>query len=244
MAKCAISGTLEGRPVNIQRDSACSQSAVTASLVSPDLYIPGKTVTLRGIGGEFTFSIALMNLDCMLVSGKVEIAVINGFPMDVLLGHDLDSTCGDILKKELFVLTRAQARKEIDDFVQAEQNLFELQGELTDLFQDDTVSSQVMTDGQTSHHATVDNHSSLPLEVSDEHDECNVATDVSSIPANSPTNHQDGVAVTRVNTDSIPDITSSNQKVNKQPSYLEVDRETLVQLQQTDQSLAGIRDSS
>ena len=134
MAKCAISGTLEGRPVNIQLDSPCSQSAVTASLVSPDLYIPGKTVTLHGINGEFTFPIALMSLDCMLVSGKVELTVIDGLPMDVLLGHDLDSICGDILKRELFVLTRAQARKEIDDFVQAEQNLFELQGELTYLF--------------------------------------------------------------------------------------------------------------
>ena len=112
LKKCVLLGTLEGKQVRILRDSACTQTAVKASLVPSQCYLPSRHITVRGIGGPVTVPLALVNLQCAVVSGQVLVAAIDGLQRDVLLGHDLHKTCGEILAKEMCMLTQAQANTE------------------------------------------------------------------------------------------------------------------------------------
>ena len=85
LQKCMLEGTQEGKEVRILKDSACTQTAVKASLVPAKCYLPGKHVTLRGIGGHVTVPLALVDLNCAVVSGKVIVAALDGLERDVLL---------------------------------------------------------------------------------------------------------------------------------------------------------------
>jgi hypothetical protein len=67
----------------------------------------------------------MVNLECCVLSGIVPIAVVDGLEKDVLLGHDLDPNCGEVMKRSVCVLTRVQAKKEVDDYVQGEIELRE-----------------------------------------------------------------------------------------------------------------------
>ena len=120
LEKCMVEGKVQGKSVKILRDSACTQSAIKADLVPQKCYLKGKWVTVSGVGGTVEVPLAEVELECELVSGKVEVAVIKGLQQDFLLGHDIDSHCGEAIKRDICILTRAQARKEIEEFKQGE----------------------------------------------------------------------------------------------------------------------------
>jgi hypothetical protein len=120
--KCEIVGTVNGRPVTIHRDSMCTQTVVAADLV-PEQSYTGKYVTVRGITGSVSLPLANIDLQCKLVSGHVQVAVVPGLHREVLLGHDLDETCGEMLTREICVLTRQQSKQKINEQQSAEAQL-------------------------------------------------------------------------------------------------------------------------
>ena len=123
LEKCVILGKVQGHLVKMLRDSGCTQTAVKSELVPESCYVDGKTVSLRGIGGTVEVPLAIVDMDCSVVSGKVQVAVIQGLQQDVLLGHDLDEHCGDVMRREVCVLTRAQAEAEVEQSLEAEVEL-------------------------------------------------------------------------------------------------------------------------
>ena len=66
---------MNGRKVSIYRDSMCTQTSVAADLVPEDCYT-GRSVTMRGISGPVTLPLAVIDIQCELVSGKVQVAVV------------------------------------------------------------------------------------------------------------------------------------------------------------------------
>lgn len=130
--KCQLSGTVNGKQVTIYRDSMCTQTAVAADIVPEKCYL-GSNITVRGITGSVSLPLAEIDLQCKLVSGKVQVVVVPGLHREVLLGHDLDKTCGDILGREICVLTRQQAKQELDERLRAEVELFNHKLDIKDL---------------------------------------------------------------------------------------------------------------
>ena len=130
LQKCKIKGTVNGKCVTIGRDSQCTQTVVSADLVPADGYT-GKFITVRGITGPVELPLAEVDLQCEIVSGKCTVAVapgLAGLQKEVLLGHDLDKSCGEIIgqqTKKVCVLTRQQAKQRYDERKRAEQELFE-----------------------------------------------------------------------------------------------------------------------
>ncbi|XP_072030803.1 uncharacterized protein [Amphiura filiformis] len=129
LEKCKVDGFLQGKAVRILRDSACTQSVVNAALITQDCYLDGITTKVSGIGGEVELPVAMVHIECCVLSGIVPIGVVEDLDKDVLLGHDLDPTCGEVLKRSVCVVTRAQAKQELDEFVEGE---LELQAHLAD----------------------------------------------------------------------------------------------------------------
>ena len=131
--KCEIVGLVNGTPVSIHRDSQCTQTAVSADLVPTHRYL-NETVSLRGITGPVSLPLAEIEIQCPLVSGTVKVAVAPGLHREVILGHDLDKTCGDLFDnrptKEICVLTRQQAKQQRDKRRLAEAELIRLRDEV------------------------------------------------------------------------------------------------------------------
>ena len=125
LKKCELTGSVNGRKVSIYRDSMCTQTSVAADLVPEDCYT-GRSVTVRGISGPVTLPLAVIDIQCELVSGKVQVAVVPGLHREVLLGHDLDETCGEVLRKQICVLTRQQAKQNTDERQRAEVELMQM----------------------------------------------------------------------------------------------------------------------
>ena len=59
--------------------------------------------------------LAEIEIQCPLVSGIIKVAVAPGLHREVILGHDLDKTCGDLFDNrptnEICVLTTEQAKQ-------------------------------------------------------------------------------------------------------------------------------------
>ena len=125
MNKCIIDGNVESKRVKIMRDSACEHSVIRKDLVPNSCYLPGRTVELKGIGGTVILPLAEVSLVSPVISGTVQVAVVEDLDHDMLLGHDLDTMCSEIISKQVYVMTRAQAQKEQQEFTQGEKELFE-----------------------------------------------------------------------------------------------------------------------
>ena len=124
MNRCLIDGQVEGKSVKILRDSACEHSVINAKLVPHSCYLPGRTVELKGIGGTVILPIAQVNINSQIVSGIVNVAVVDDLDQDILLGHDLDPTCSETISKQVYITTRAQAKRDKEEFTQGESELF------------------------------------------------------------------------------------------------------------------------
>ena len=161
-----------------------------------------------------TVPLALVNLDCAVVSRKAIVAALDGLERDVLLGHDLDKTCGEMLAKEMCILTRAQAKTEIEDYVQGE----------CALMSDDMV---VKTDEDEIHSVTCSRVGEVGVDAEGMHREMS-GQELGSIANESMQKDDEKQAVSHKDDDSI-------QKC------LQFDKHTLINLQQSDDSLQGIR---
>jgi len=108
--KFLIPGKLEGKQVQIFRDSGCNKTAANQKLV-PSECMTGRTTSLKGIDGDIQFPTAIVRIHCERYSGQVEVAVIEDLDYDVLLGRELDSW-DDLTPPKILVLTRAQKQQE------------------------------------------------------------------------------------------------------------------------------------
>jgi len=68
-------------------------------------------------GGIIHVPMAMVDIQCPL-------------QRDVLLGHDLDENCGEMIQKQMFVLTRAQEEEQIQERKQEEEELLQFTGKL------------------------------------------------------------------------------------------------------------------
>ncbi len=158
MEMCKMDGKVQGQCVRIARDSCCTQSAIRADLVPPECYLDGQTATVKGISGEVELPLAKVNIECCVLTGPVVIGVVDELDCDVILGHDLDPTCSEVMKRSICVLTRAQAQKEFNDFVQGELELRDhMDGSDIDLAQGEEVHGQGAQTERPKLTGTVDN---------------------------------------------------------------------------------------
>ena len=244
LEKCTIEGKLEGRSIRILRDSGCTQSAVRASLVPSRCYIPGRIVKLRGIGGDIDVPLAMVNVKCGIVSGNVIVAAIDGLHRDMLLGHDLDPTCGDIMGKEMCILTRAQAKRELDDYVEGEQELLDNGNELTSIVDEGEGKEIDSMDraGDENGRSDIDLETSLDKEVGD------VQGDDNEIRGNEGTRVEHtklhGPCTEEVGSVGVSDPPEDIQTPpHEQPNkWLNINKHELVKFQQSDNTLIGVRD--
>ncbi|XP_033112261.1 uncharacterized protein LOC117113126 [Anneissia japonica] len=204
MQKCTLPGTIEGRGVTILRDSACTQTAVNSKCIPETCYLPEEFITVRGIGGEITVPLTKINLDCTLIKGLVKVAVIDGLLHDVLLGHDLDSSCSEVIAKEMCILTRAQAKVQLEDFDEDDSYLMSIT--VDEITNNESDSNKLTT------------------------------TDAPKVHRPQRTNGQVDENVSSTNEDTI------YTEISDKPLLLDIGRAKLIQLQNADHTLKGIRD--
>ncbi|KAJ8019370.1 hypothetical protein HOLleu_42078 [Holothuria leucospilota] len=252
MAKCMLPGFVEGREVEILRDTACTQSAVSADVVPPECYLPGQSIAVRGIGGTVYLPVAMIELKCKLISGKVKVVVVEGLESQFLLGHDLDLTSGENTAKEICVLKRAQARRE-----QIESHNNEIHASLVKKLPND---NKVCTEEEYKlpysdlSDAEVRDVYNNDADVADAHN--NIHIPFANVNDND-VNHVEGAATPDVE-DNDPQVknvgkvgpSSPHEEpyISKTKTFgaklegLEITREELIQLQKADHSLLGIHD--
>lgn len=126
-SKFIIPGAVEGKNVEIFRDSGCDTTAVHSTLVPEHCYT-GNTVEAKGINGQVHVPTAKIHIDCDRFQGELEVLVIEDLDYQVLLGTEVDTW--DDLKKSydlnnsnILVLTRAQKEQQIQKEIIAQDDI-------------------------------------------------------------------------------------------------------------------------
>ena len=271
LRKCDIKGTINGHQVTIGRDSQCTQSVVCADIIPSECYT-GKNVTVRAVTGTAELPLAKINLQCELVSGEVTVAVVPGLHREMLIGHDLDKSCGDIMAKQVkqvCVITRQQAKQEIDERQRAETELLKFKEELSNetrkeklipadtflngtemnaLFTDESEKQETRPKAQAKSKQKTRPKAQANSKQSEKKPETGCSTNDKDRPKTRPHETENRQARPKSNPDMnvTNDVTDNEKKVTREPlqkfETSNNDKKKLHNLQSTDETLKGIRD--
>ena len=80
-------GWLNGKPVQVMRDTGCSGLVVNKSMVTGDRYTGNHKTCIFLDSSKRTFPTEMVNLNCPWFKGTGEAMVVDGCPYDVILGN-------------------------------------------------------------------------------------------------------------------------------------------------------------
>ena len=122
--KFVIPGSVQGKSIELFRDSGCDKTAVHSRFVPAHCYT-GKSEEVKGINGLIHVPIAKVHIDCGRFVGETEVLVVDNMDHHVLLGTDIDSWDDLKVQKEfeapnILVMTRAQRQQKVQEEILAQ----------------------------------------------------------------------------------------------------------------------------